>query len=46
MLMPPYARLGLQINVRIPLDALFGDVVPVELIVGNATSQPRVTLAH
>jgi trimeric autotransporter adhesin len=35
----------LQVNVRVPADAPASDIVPVTLSVGNATSQPGVTMA-
>jgi uncharacterized protein (TIGR03437 family) len=34
----------LQVNVRIPADTPVGDI-PVEIHVGNAASQPGITLA-
>ena len=35
----------LQLNVRIPEGAPSGSAVPVALTIGNATSQPGVTVA-
>jgi uncharacterized protein (TIGR03437 family) len=35
----------MQVNVRVPSGIKTGSAVPIVLIVGNASSQPGVTLA-